>query len=133
MSDCCCNNGNGFTTIYACSGSANTGYLSDLIARRLDKEGLGNNSCLMAIGADLSGFIESAKASTLNIVIDGCATSCGKTILDNKNIPCTQFVITDEKGIRKYRTKITDAIIEEVYQNIKEKIVKKQKIEVNTK
>ena len=47
--------------LYACSGAADVGQIADLVARQLSKEKWGNMSCLAGIGADLSGFIESAR------------------------------------------------------------------------
>ena len=49
--------------IYACSGAANTGLLSDQVARVLAKEGWGKMTCLAALGAELAGFQASAAGS----------------------------------------------------------------------
>lgn len=110
---CSCGNDSTKTLIYACSGAANTGYLADQVARNLNREGAGDMTCLAAVGADLSGFIESAKAADVNVVIDGCPVSCGKKIFDAKGIPCTQFITTDY-GVEKKKTEITQEIIDRV-------------------
>jgi uncharacterized membrane protein YraQ (UPF0718 family) len=58
--------------LYACPGAANTGFLSDQVARTIMKDGCGKMTCLAAMGARLSGFIESAKTAAKHFVIDGC-------------------------------------------------------------
>ena len=65
------------------------------------------------MGADHSGFIESAKAADENIVIDGCPIACGKRIFKNKGISFTHFKTTDF-GVEKGKTKIDDEIVEDV-------------------
>ena len=52
--------------------------LADQVMRALNREGAADSSCLAAMGADISGFLESARNATKNVVIDGCKVSCGK-------------------------------------------------------
>jgi uncharacterized metal-binding protein len=86
MVNCCSSDNGGIKLIYACSGAANTGYLADAVARELMKQSAGKMTCLAAMGAELSGFIESAKSAGKNIVIDGCPVACGKKIFEKLNI-----------------------------------------------
>jgi uncharacterized metal-binding protein len=110
-----CNCGGDCVTnlIYACSGAANTGFLADQVMRALAKEGVGKSTCLAAVGADLSGFIESARNATCNIVIDGCPVGCGKRIFEAKGLPYSHFITTDF-GVEKGKSAITGDLIEEV-------------------
>ncbi len=80
------------------------------------KDGLGTMTCLSGIGADLSGFIESAK-SVRNIVIDGCPVACGKKIFENKGLPCNHYILT-KYGIEKGKTVIDETVINKVYNEI---------------
>jgi uncharacterized metal-binding protein len=121
MAECCCGSNTPTQLIYACSGAANTGYLSDRTARRLMKEGNGKMTCLAAVGANLSGFIESAKAADCNIVIDGCPVSCGKKIFEQLELPFTHYKATDY-GVQKGKTEITEEVVQEVTQKITETI-----------
>lgn len=121
MSDKCCCGSEGIKLIYSCSGAANTGYLADSVSRKLMKEGSGKMTCLAALGAGLSGFIESAKCADKNIVIDGCPVACGKKIFDNNVLPYKHFIIT-EFGVEKGKTEITPEIINRVTSEIKTKI-----------
>ena len=96
--------------LYACSGAANTGYLADNVSRRLAKDGAGKMSCLSAMGAGLSGFVESARAAGQNLVIDGCPVGCGKRTFENNGIPFRHFVMTDY-GVEKGKTAVTPELI----------------------
>ncbi len=113
MAECCCGSDKPVRLIYACSGAANTGYLADGAARRLMRDGKGKMTCLAAVGAELSGFVESAKAADCNIVIDGCPVSCGKQIFERLALPFSHYKTTDY-GIEKGKTKITDDIVADV-------------------
>lgn len=107
--------------LYACSGAANTGYLADAIARKLNKDVAGDMTCLAAVGADLSGFIESAKAADKNIVLDGCPVACGKKIFEAKGLPFVHFVTTDF-GVEKKKTEITKEVIDRAASEICQRI-----------
>lgn len=116
---CSCSSGGDSTTklIYACAGAANTGYLADQVARKLNRDGAGDMTCLVAVGADLSGFIETAKAADKNIVIDGCPVACGKKIFESRDIPFAHFITTDF-GVEKKKTEITPEVIDRITSEI---------------
>jgi len=116
-----CNCGsNDVALIYTCSGAANTGYLADAVSRKLMKDCAGKMTCLAAMGAGLSGFIESAKCAEKNIVIDGCPVACGKKIFDKLGLDYLYFITTDE-GVEKNKTEITQEVIDRVSGAIKVK------------
>lgn len=121
MAACGCGSDKPTRLIYACSGVANTGYLADRVARKLMRDGTGKMTCLAAIGAESSGFIESAKAADCNIVIDGCPISCGKQIFERLDIPFTHYKTTDY-GIEKGETEITEEIIDQTARKIAEAV-----------
>ncbi|HUV08948.1 MAG TPA: putative zinc-binding protein [Spirochaetia bacterium] len=121
MADCCCGTDKPVTLIYACSGAANTGYLADRVARGLAQEGAGKMTCLAAVGAGLSGFLESAKSAGKNLLLDGCPVSCGKRVFENLSIPFEQHIMTDH-GVEKGKTQITGEIIEEVKETLKSRL-----------
>jgi uncharacterized metal-binding protein len=107
--------------LYACAGAANTGYRADQVARKLNRDGAGSMTCLAAVGADLSGFVRSARDADENIVIDGCPVACGKKIFEARGLPFTHFVVTDF-GVEKKKTEITPAVIDRVSAEICAKI-----------
>ena len=118
MAECCCGNNKPTRLLYACSGVANTGFLADRTARKLMQEGTGKMTCLAAMGAEHTGFVESAKAADCNIVIDGCPISCGKQIFERLGLPFDHYKTTDY-GIEKGKTEITEKIIGEVTEKMK--------------
>ncbi len=110
---CSCGSDQETNLVYACSGAANTGLLADQVMRALIRDKVASGTCLAAIGADLSGFLQSARNATRNIVIDGCPVACGKKTFENKGLPYKHFVMTDF-GVEKGKTAITGDIIEEI-------------------
>ena len=85
MAECCCGNER-VRLIYPCSGGADVGALSDRTARKLVKEGYGKMSCLAGVGADISGFIASARDAELNITIDCCSMRYAAKNFENRGI-----------------------------------------------
>jgi uncharacterized metal-binding protein len=65
------------------------------------------------MGADLSGFVGSARVATRNIVIDGCPVACGRKIFESKGLPLVHFIMT-EFGVEKGKTEITGELIEDI-------------------
>lgn len=120
---CSCSCGDDAATklLYACAGAANTGYLADQVARKLSREGVGDMTCLAGVGAALSGFLESAKSSGANVVIDGCPVGCGKRMFEAKGLPYAHVVVTDF-GVEKKKTEITQEVIDRVSAEIRAKI-----------
>lgn len=110
---CSCGTDCKVNLIYACSGAANTGMLADQVARTLDSNGRGSMTCLAAVGADLSGFLASARSADKNVVIDGCKVACGAKIFKDKGLPFEHYITTDF-GVVKGQTPITGEVIETV-------------------
>ena len=108
---CCC--GPSADLLYACSGAANTGYLADRVARSMASNGSGKMTCLAAVGAELSGFVESARGAERNIVIDGCPVACGAAVFSRLGLAFEHAVMTDH-GVEKGKTEITDRVVSEV-------------------
>lgn len=121
MADCSCSCGCSETEkprlVYACSGAADVGQIADLVARQLSREKWGGMSCLSGIGADLSGFIESAREAD-NIVIDGCPVGCGKKIFEKNGLPYTEFVLT-QYGLVKSSTPAEAEVVERMLEVVK--------------
>ncbi|HQO08734.1 MAG TPA: putative zinc-binding protein [Clostridiales bacterium] len=121
MADCGCGCGGGIKLVYACSGCADVGDIADRIARKLKRDGSANMTCLAGLGADLSGFVESAKSADINITVDGCGVLCAKKTLQRHSIEPMSFCIT-QMGLLKGKTPVSDEIVNEISELIKEKI-----------
>lgn len=115
--------------VYACSGAANTGALSDQVARTLMRTGAADMTCLAAVAAGLSGFVQSARFATRNIVLDGCSVACGKKIFENSGFPFDHYVMTDF-NVKKGKTPVTGDLIEDIAVQVTARAGLKQTIEV---
>lgn len=121
MAGCSCGGNCETNLIYACSGAANTGHLADQVMRSLNRDKVGASTCMAAMGANLSGFLASAREATRNIVLDGCKVSCGKKIFEKHGIPHHHFIMTDF-GVEKGKTPVTGDLIETVTGQIAGKV-----------
>lgn len=74
-------------------------------------------SCLSGIGADLSGFIESAREAD-NIIIDGCPVGCGKKMFEKNGLPYSEFVLT-HFGLVKGSTPANSEVVERMAEVVK--------------
>jgi uncharacterized metal-binding protein len=109
--------------LYACSGAANTGYLADQVARLLARQGAGDMTCLVSMGANQPKFLQAARDAHRNIVIDGCPIACGKKIFESLGIPFEHFATTDF-GVEKKKTPITEELITTVAAAIRNRLEK---------
>ncbi len=118
--------------IYPCSGAADVGEISDRIARRLSREGIVKMNCLAGIGAQLSGFVESAKAARVNITIDGCPVACSSKTIENLGLEPQSFVLTD-MGLVKGKTPVDDHVVQELSEAIKKTLTEENVNATNKK
>ena len=121
MAQCSCSCGCSETEkallVYACSGATDVGQIADLTARQLSREKWGSMSCLSGIGADLSGFIESAKEAE-NIILDGCPVGCGKRMFEARNLPYKEIIMT-QQGLVKGSAPATPEVVERMAETVK--------------
>ena len=83
-SGCAC--GGAVTLLVPCSGAADTGEIADRAARKFAKGNCAGMFCLAGVGANLSGFIASAKGADRLLVVDGCNVECARSTLAEKGI-----------------------------------------------
>lgn len=115
----CCTGGT--KLIYSCSGGSDVGQIADLAARKLSKDGCGKMTCLGAIGAHLSGFVESAKGADMNLTIDGCPVACAKKNLEHIGVKPKSYILT-EMGFVKGKSSVTDENVKKIMKEIKSKL-----------
>jgi len=102
MADSCCSGGGKKTVLlFACSGGANVGEMSDRVARQLMKEGHGTMFCVAGLGAGIQEMIQTAKSADLNVVLEGCPLDCAKKIFDNLGLKNYVQVRATDLGIEK--------------------------------
>jgi uncharacterized metal-binding protein len=120
---CNCGGSQALKLIYACSGAANTGNATDKIARLLAQEKVGKMTCIAALGADISGFIETAKLAEDNIVIDGCPVACAKMIFTRHGISNFTHFMTTDMGMVKGETKVTEELMQKLVHLIQQSVI----------
>ena len=130
LDKCCCSTKS--RLIYSCSGAANTGEIADQIARKLAKEGYGSMTCLVSVGAHISGFVQSAKGAEENITIDGCPTACAKKILEYIGVSPSKSYILTEMGVEKGKTLLSEEIVSKISNKIKKDLPFKVEQENNS-
>jgi len=118
MADNCCSAG-GVTLLYPCSGAADVGELADRAVRKLWKEGFAAKTCLAGVGADLSGFVQSAKGADVNITVDGCPIACARKGLERIGVKPVSVMLAD-LGYKKGESPVSEEKIESIAAAVKE-------------
>lgn len=109
---CLCNSDD--YVVMACSGASDLGQLSDIIARRLQKEKARKMSCLAQVGAGFEKSIENFKTKNI-LLIDGCPLDCGKKILENNGLENFKYLRLTDLGLVKNKTELNEQTINEAY------------------
>ena len=95
MAGCTCGCGETLL-LFACSGCADVGEISDRVARKMTREGHGSMACLAGIGGDVSGIVASARGADRLVTIDGCPLVCARKTLEAKDLsPAVALTLTD--------------------------------------
>lgn len=90
--------------VFACSGCSFAGKLADDLARRLDRHGDAEMSCLAGIGAKRPSFI--AKLTNREVwAIDGCAIECARGVFEQAGHPAaiTRHIRLHDHGVKKHQ------------------------------
>ena len=108
----CC--GTGPKLIFACSGAADVGKISDLAARKLTAEGAGKMFCLAGIGGRVAGIMETTRSATAILAIDGCPLDCAKKTLEQAGFERFDHIRLSDLGMEKGKTAPTDEAVAKV-------------------
>ncbi len=98
----------GETLIFACSGAADVGAISDRAARKLTKDGKGKMFCLAGIGGRVQGILDKTRAATRILAIDGCSLNCTKKTLEQAGFSKFAHVRVTDLGMEKGKAPVTD-------------------------
>lgn len=100
--------------IFACSGAADVGHLSDLAARKLTAEGVGKMFCLAGIGGRVSGIMETTKAAAAILAIDGCPLDCARKTLEEADFTQFEHLRLSDLGMEKGKSPATEDLVDKV-------------------
>lgn len=123
IKSCGCVCGGSVTLLLPCSGAADTGEIADRAARKFAEGGCASMFCLAGVGANLSGFIASAKGADRLLVVDGCKLDCARKTLIERGI--TENIIhvrVTDLGNEKGKSPATAERIEAVVTELSKKL-----------
>ncbi|HUW17930.1 MAG TPA: putative zinc-binding protein [Sedimentisphaerales bacterium] len=100
--------------VFACSGAADVGEISDKAARKLTKDGIGKMFCLAGIGGRIQPVMATTKSASLILAIDGCAMDCVKNCLKQAGFNNFQHLRITDMGLEKGKSPATDRRVAEV-------------------
>jgi len=86
-----------------CAGGSNCGQITNRVAVKLDKEGVGRIYCLAGIGAHVDGMVESARGAKRIVALDGCHVACAKKVIEHAGLTVTDWICATDEGIDKNR------------------------------
>ena len=94
--------------IFACSGAADVGAITDRAARKMTQNGTGRMFCLAGLGGQVEGIVQKTRAATKRLAIDGCTLDCAKKCLEQAGITDFVHVRVTDLGMEKGQTPVTD-------------------------
>lgn len=108
--------------IFACSGAADVGHISDLAARKLTADGVGKMFCLAGVGGRVSGIMASTEAAQSILAIDGCALDCARKTLEEAGFNQFEHVRLTDMGMEKGKTPVTEDVVARVVSRAKARL-----------
>ena len=104
------------TLIFACSGAADVGAISDRAARTLTKDGAGKMYCLAGIGGRVPGILKTTKEAEKILAIDGCPLDCTKLCLEEAGLTEFEHITVTDLGLEKGKSPATEENIATIVQ-----------------
>jgi len=104
------------TLIFACSGAADVGAISDRVARKLTANGVGKMYCLAGIGGRVPGILKTTQEAEKILAIDGCPLDCTKLSLEEAGFAGFEHIKITNLGLEKGKSPATDENIATVVQ-----------------
>ena len=117
-----CSCSGGPKLIFACSGAADVGAITDRVARQLTKEGIGKMFCLAGIGGRVSGIMKTTESADKILAIDGCPLNCVKNSLEQAGFNKFDHLQLADLGLEKCSSPVTEENISMVVAKGKEMI-----------
>jgi len=105
--------------IFACSGGADVGHLSDLAARQMMKDGSGKMFCLAGIGGKVSTILDTTRNTDKILVIDGCHVDCAKKTLDNAGMTGYHHFRVTDLDFEKGKSPVDDKSVIQISEHVK--------------
>ena len=110
----------GPTLIFACSGAADVGELSDRAARKMTRDRVGRMFCLAGVGGRVDGIMKGVTMAGKIVAIDGCSLDCTKHCLEEAGFHEYMHMRITDLGMEKGKTAVTDETVARVAAEVKE-------------
>ncbi len=94
--------------IFACSGAADTGEITDRAARKMTAAGAGKMFCLAGIGGRVSGMMASTAAAAGVLALDGCHLDCARKTLEEAGFSGFAHLRVTDLGMEKGESPATE-------------------------
>lgn len=105
--------------VYSCSGCSSAAQTANMIAIRMDRENVGEMSCIAGVGGDVKPLVKTAKSGRNIIAIDGCPLACVRACLNRHDIKPTYHFILSDFDVPKVKGKDPDPhLFEQAYDKI---------------
>jgi len=109
--------------IFACSGAADVGEISDRAARNMSRDGSGKMFCLAGIAGRIPGIMKMTESASQILAIDGCELDCVKNCLGNARFKEFEHFRVTDLGMEKGNATVNNDNIAKVVANGKEMMV----------
>ena len=100
--------------IFACSGAADVGEISDRAARKLSKDSVGAMFCLAGVGGRIEPIMNKTRSASKILAIDGCNLDCVKNCLENAGFTEFDYIRVTDLGLEKGKSPANDDNINKV-------------------
>lgn len=113
-SEICQCSGDVVKLIFACSGGADVGHLSDAAARKMMNDGCGKMFCLAGIGGNVPGILKTTEDADEILAIDGCPVHCVRKSLERAGFEDFKHMEVTALGFDKGKTTVDEFSIHKV-------------------
>jgi uncharacterized metal-binding protein len=104
----------GAKLVFACSGAADVGELTDRAARHIHRNGAGSMFCMGGIGGGVEPIMNKTRTAEKILAIDGCPLNCVKATLEKAGFTEFEHLLVTDLGFEKGKTPLTDEKITSV-------------------
>jgi len=94
--------------IFACSGAADVGAISDQAARKLTRDGAGKMYCLAGVGGHIEDMLLNVQAAGKILAIDGCPKDCARETLAHAGFTDVAHLRLADMGLEKGTSPATE-------------------------
>lgn len=100
--------------VFACSGAADVGGLTDQAARKLSREKAASMCCTAAVAAGIPEILDKVRAAGRVLVLDGCGKVCAKIVMENAGFAGFSHLQLEDAGFKKGESPVNGENVNEV-------------------